>query len=228
MWSKEFLLDCLLKIGASILCGFILGLERKSRNQTVGIRTLILISVSSTMLSILSDYMSGYTDGNGNFITGDPTRIAAGAISGIGFLGGGAIMRQGLNIKGLTSAAIIWTASTLGLCIGAGLYIQSAIVLICVVVLLIVLEKVEFRLFPANRSKTLHLVFENDNVDMVNVKKCIQESGFRVADVNLSRVMAAHQIILHYSVKAPPEDDFTELISKLNTLGALTEFSITD
>ncbi len=226
--DKTFLADCMIKIAASIFCGLILGIERKSRNQTVGIRTLILISVSSTMLCILSSYISGYTNTDGQFISGDPTRIAAGAISGIGFLGGGAIMRQGLNIKGLTSAAIIWTAAALGLCIGGGLYIPSAVVLFCVVLLLILLEKVEYKLFPASRSKTLHLVFEDDKIDMVKVKKAIQDSGFRVADLNVSRVMIAHQTILHYSVKAPPEDDFGSLIEKLNTLGKLTEFSITD
>lgn len=226
--DSQFLIECIIKIAASVSCGFILGIERKSRSQVVGIKTLTLICVSCTLLTILSSYLSGYKNADGTFISGDPSRIAAGAISGIGFLGGGAIMKQGLNIKGLTTAAIIWTASALGLCIGAGLYIQSAVVLACILVLLVVLEKVENKIFPATRSKTLHLVFENDTLDMNSLKAQIEKAGFKILDLNLSRVMASSQIILHFSVKAPSGDDFHELIENLKKLGNLSEFSLTD
>ena len=112
-----FLLECFIKLTLSVLCGFLLGIERKSRRQIVGMKTLILICVSCTLLAILSSYMAeNFGDGSS-----DVTRISAGVVSGIGFLGGGAIIRQGLNIKGLTSAAIIWTDSALGLAIGTGL-----------------------------------------------------------------------------------------------------------
>lgn len=217
----NYWIQCLIKIGASVISGCILGLERKSRHQMVGMRTLILISVSSTLLAILS-CTTGLATG------GDPTRIAAGVVSGIGFLGCGAILRQGLNVKGLTSAAIIWTSAALGLAIGSGLYFQSAVVLVIVIVLLVVLEKIEEKIFPATRSKTLHLVFENDSLDMKQLKAAITKSGFSIADLNMSRVMASHQIILHYSVKAPREDDFSSLIEDLKKIGDLTEFSITD
>ena len=74
----QFVIECAIKIFASFLCGFILGIERKSRQQVVGMRTLILISVSSTILSILSIYMAHITD----VPNGDPTRIVAGVVSG--------------------------------------------------------------------------------------------------------------------------------------------------
>ena len=216
----NFDLQCILEIAASIVCGFVLGIERKSRNQVVGTRTLILICVSSTLLANISLFL-GPTGG-------DPTRIISCVVSGIGFLGGGAILRQGLNIKGLTSAAIIWAAAALGLAIGVGFYIQSAVVLISIVLLLVVLEKAEERWFPAGRSKTLHLVFENDSMDMVKVKSVIEQFGFKIADLNMSKVISTHQTILHYSVKAPREDDFSLLIKELKLIGDLSEFSITD
>ena len=149
-------------------------------------------------------------------------------VSGIGFLGGGAIMHQGLNIKGLTSAAIIWTASTLGLCIGAGMYIQSGVVLIIAVFLLVILGKVEERLFPAGKSKTLHLVFDDGNVDISRVKETIERYGFIVNDLNMSHVIATKQIILRYLVKAPNKDDFSSVIDALRQIGTLSEFSVTD
>jgi len=223
----HFFAECALKILLSLVSGFVLGLERKSRNQNVGTRTLILISISSALLSILSSFLAD-PDKCGIKVSGDPTRIAAGVVSGIGFLGGGAIMHHGLNIKGLTSAAIIWTDSALGLAIGAGLYIQSLFVLVSSVLALLILERAEEKWFPAGRSKILHIVFEDKNVDMKKIKSIIQRNGFIISDLNISYVIASKQIILHYSVKAPREDNFSALISQLNLAGKLSEFSITN
>ena len=222
-----FLAECSIKILLSIVSGFVLGLERKSRNQNVGTRTLILISVSSTLLSILSYFLADPSLCKIN-VDGDPTRIAAGVVSGIDFLGGGAIMHHGLNIKGLTSAAIIWTDSALGLAIGAGLYLQSLIVLVASVLALLILERAEEKWFPAGKNKILHIVFENKDVDMGKIKKIIKKNGFIISDLNVSYVMASKQIFLHYSVKAPREDNFSALISQLNLAGKLSEFSITN
>ena len=220
----QFLLECTIKILASLVCGFVLGVERKARQQVVGMRTLILISVSSTLLSILSIYMAHLS----GVPTGDPTRIAAGVISGIGFLGGGAILHQGLNIKDLTSTAIIWAASALGLAIGAGLYVQSAIALVVFVVSLIVLEKVEEKWFPAEQNKTLHLVYDENKLDLAKIKSIIEKNGLVVKDLNISKVMSQKQTILRYSVKAPREADVMALAENLKEAGELSEFSVTD
>lgn len=218
----HLLLVYLLRLALSFFAGFSLGLERKHRQQVVGMRTLILISVSSALLGILSIHMSFL----GN--KGDSTRIAAGVVSGIGFLGGGAIMRQGLNIKGLTSAAIIWTASAVGLSLGAGLYLPSILIVVVSLLSLILLEKFEEKHFPAGRAKSLHIVFDDDTIDLKKIKSAIEASGFIVADFNMSRILASNQIILRYSVKSPRLDDFSSLISDLQKLGNLAEFSITD
>ena len=225
--DRKFLIDCLIKIILSIACGAVLGIERRSRSHVIGMRTLILISVSSTLLSIVSIHITEAQTAKG-FYGGDPTRIIAGIVSGIGFIGGGAIMRQGLNVKGITSAAIIFASSALGMAIGAGLYIQSGIVLFVFLFLLIMLEKFEIKIFPGIRSKNLQLVFEQDDVDMSELERIIKENGFIIADVNISRVMAAHKIILRYSVKAPRSEDYNKMIEELKTVGSLSEFSITD
>ena len=124
------------KILLSFIAGFALGLERKFRQQPIGVRTVILISLSSTLLMLLSLNL-------GKSVNADPARLAAQVVSGIGFLGGGAILRQGLNIKGLTSVATIWAASAIGLTIGAGTYMASIVVLIVLILALIILEKFE-------------------------------------------------------------------------------------
>ncbi len=219
----NFILDCTIKIVASVVCGFVLGMERKSRNQAVGIRTLILICVSSTLLSILSIYIPTISQK-----TADSTRIISGVVSGIGFLGGGAILRQGMNIKGLTSAAIIWTASAMGLALGAGLYVQTLIVLAVVELTLLLVEKLEHKFFPEINKKGLHLVFENAPVDMDKIKKTLESSGIKIFDQNMTRDLTRGTLILHYSINLSSMKDLEPLVQKLQSVGMLTEFSVTD
>ena len=225
--NVSFLAESCIKVAISVIAGLILGLERKTHHQVVGTRTLIIISVSSTLLAILSIYLSD-TNLSGLNTGGDPTRITSCIVSGIGFLGGGAIMKQGLNIKGLTSAAVIWCAAAIGMSIGSGLYIPSFFVLIVSVVILVGLEKLEQKIFPAGKSKTLHLNFNSDNIDFKKVERAIKSSGLIISDFNMNQIISKNQIILHYSVKSPKEDDYSSLVKKLQELGELSEFSITD
>lgn len=138
-------------------------------------------------------------------------------------------MRQGLNIKGLTSAAIIWAASAIGLAIGMGCYLPAGLCVLVAVFTLIVLERFEEKHFPAGRAKSLHLTFDSEkHIDMDLLKETIEKHGFIISDFNMSRIIEAKMMILHYSVKAPKKDDFSELIEELGKIGKLTEFSITD
>lgn len=227
IFNDVYIRDCLLKFFLSVIAGIVMGLERKTRNQVVGMRTLVLISVSSALWAVISYSLTEIQAAKG-FDGGDPTRVIAGVVSGIGFLGGGAILRQGLNVKGLTSAAIVWTTSAIGTAIGVGLYAEAAFVLVIAVFLLLALEKVEEKFFPAGKSKTLHIVYDNDDVDMEKVKDTIEQNGFIVKDLNMSRIMASKQIILRYTVKSPSKDDFTDVINDLKNISSLSEFSVTD
>ncbi len=225
--DKSFLIESIIRISVSILFGAVFGLERKIHNHVMGMRTLILICVSSTLLSIVSFYMASPSLSNIP-VVGDPTRVVAGVVSGIGFIGGGVIMKQGLNIKGLTSSAIIWTDSAIGLAIGCGLYIQAGLILVIAEILLVVLEKLESKFFPSNTNKMIHLCFDNEDIDLKRIKSVMEKNGLVVVDLNISKVIATKQLILHYSVKTPKEVDFIELMKEIKSLGTLGEFSVTN
>ena len=217
----DFFLTCLLKIFLAFIAGFSFGFERKFRQQVVGMRTLILICGSATMLSILSGWISVQTG------EADSARIAAGVISGIGFLGAGVIMKTGLNVKGLTSAAVIWADATIGLCIGEGLYVPSFVLLAVFIVSLVLLEKIEERWFPVGRSKSLHLTFHSCKMDMEQLRKVIAENGFVITDVNITQLLQTEETIVYYSVRAPRIEDYSKFVKSLNEVAPLTEFSIT-
>lgn len=217
----NFIVSCIIKMAFAFGAGFVLGLERKFRQQSVGMRTLILICESATLLSILSSWISGQIG------QADNARIAAGVISGIGFLGAGVIMKQGLNVKGLTSAAIIWADATIGLCIGAGLLIPTFIMLFISIFSLLSLERIEERWFPAGRSKSLFLTYKETSIDMKELREKVESFGFVIVDVNISQIFETNTTIIHYSVRSPRIDDYSIFLKNLNTIGKLSEFSIT-
>src|SRR4051794_6632974 len=119
--------DILIKLGISAVFGLIIGLERELKRKPVGLKTSLVISVVScllTIVSIQSAYMFPNTDDVK--ITMDPLRLAAQIVSGIGFLGAGVILRRGNDsISGLTTAAMIWGAAGIGIAVGAGFYLEA-------------------------------------------------------------------------------------------------------
>lgn len=223
MIFENIYLEYTARILFSIICGFCLGFERKIRRNVVGIRTLVLISVSSCLMCILSAYMAEiYPDKT------DSSRIAAGVITGIGFLGGGAIFRQGLNIRGLTTAAIIWTAAALGLTCGAGLYIPVLITLVLCMVMLISMRTFEHKLFPAERTKSISLEFDSADIDEKEIKSILISFGLVVNDLNIENRYKAGTVELYYSVKTPDNVNSLGLSVKLSKLEHLVKFSISE
>src|SRR6059058_4305852 len=123
------------RVALAAALGAVLGLERELREREAGLRTHLLVSVGSALFTIAGAY--GFRDflvSGGNIVRADPTRIAAQIVTGIGFLGAGAIIRQGLSVRGLTTAATLWVVAAIGLTVGAGYYwagvITTAIALV--------------------------------------------------------------------------------------------------
>lgn len=217
------LLDYSIRIAASFFCGIILGLERRSKQHAVGIRTLALISISSALLSILSIDMA--SAGNG---AGDPTRIAAGVVTGIGFIGGGAILRQGLNIRGITTAAIIFTASAIGLACGAAMYIPAAITLFVSIIVLYALNKVERKLFPAAKNKQLTISIEGTTFDKQKIKDLMTSNGIIIHDLNLSYSKEENKTTLFYTIKTPDSLNTVNLADDFRKIDNIINFSLGD
>ena len=217
----NIIIEYIIRMLLSFLCGFFLGLERKSRQHTVGIKTLVLISISSALLAILSEYMACNTNG-----AGDPTRIAAGVITGIGFIGGGAILQQGLNIRGLTTAAIIFLTSAIGLSCGAGLYGATFITFILALISLIILDKLEKKLFPATKNKILCLKFNGTDINQDKIQNILVKNGLIIRDFNMVYTAKKSQVELYYSVKSPNDLDSIRLATELGKVETLISFTL--
>ena len=216
-----------IRLALSFICSFILGLERKSHQHIVGIRTLVSMGLSCCLLSILSVYMAETPA-----VNGDPTRIAAGVITGIGFLGGGAILKLGLNIRGLTTAAIIFMTSALGMSFGAGLYIPTIITFVIILLILLTMDKVEKKIFPAAKTKSVIIQISTADSDFDfqdTFVEIMKEYGFIVHDANPQFHPKDNILQLSYTVKTPDKLDAVKIAREFSEKNKnLISFTIID
>src|SRR5919109_3383587 len=118
----------LLRLVVAACLGGAIGFERELREREAGLRTHLVVCVGSALFTLVSAYgFREFLVNGGSVVRADPTRIAAQIVSGIGFLGAGAIIRQGLAVRGLTTAATLWVVAAIGLAAGAGYYSGAVI-----------------------------------------------------------------------------------------------------
>ncbi len=219
----------LLRIALSGLAGFLLGLERQIHRQPAGLKTHILICTGSTLLMITSLILSGgLSILNGTKTPlGDPARLAAQVVSGIGFLGGGAIIRQGFNIKGLTTAATIWVSAAIGLAIGIGAFFPAAITLFIVLGTLTVMERFESTLMPPKTIKTLVLLYQEKNMDYKALEKELAKIRILVGDMDIARTMDSDKVKVLLHVHIPEHVEIPVLTATLQKAGKLLKMELT-
>jgi putative Mg2+ transporter-C (MgtC) family protein len=153
--------EVLLRVVLAGVFGGAIGAEREIREREAGLRTHMLVAIGAALFTLVSAY--GWRDfhfSQRSGITYDPTRIAAQIVTGIGFLGAGAIIRQGLSVRGLTTAASLWVVAAIGIATGAGYYSAAVITTVVVLVSLWPLRILAFRLFERIRPGELRLEVE--------------------------------------------------------------------
>src|SRR6185295_5857357 len=143
------------------LLGGLVGLEREISSQPAGLRTHMIVALGSCLIMLVSIHMS---DLNGT--KADPGRIAAQVVAGVGFLGAGAIMRSGLSVRGLTTAACLWTVAAIGLAVGCGFWRAAVVTTGLTLTATVVFQKVERR-FTKGKSIRKFVVQAKDSPTLV-------------------------------------------------------------
>jgi putative Mg2+ transporter-C (MgtC) family protein len=153
--------EALLRLALAGVFGGAIGLERELREREAGLRTHLLVSVGSALFTIVSAYgFREFLTTDGQVVRADPTRIAAQIVTGIGFLGAGAIIRQGLSIRGLTTAATLWVVAAIGMAAGAGYYSAAVITSVLVLLTLWPLRILAFKVFHRFRPHEERLLVQ--------------------------------------------------------------------
>ncbi len=142
--------EILARLLLGALLGGIVGFERQTHGRPAGFRTHILVSTASVLVMIVSRYYEFLGQIDPGFIRLDPARLAAGAMTGIGFLGAGVIVKSGANVQGLTTAASIWMMSVIGLAVGSGLYLPALAAFVITFLSLWTLRLMEMKMVRLN------------------------------------------------------------------------------
>lgn len=168
----QFFIENLVKISVAVLVGGVVGAEREYQDKAAGFRTIILITLGSTLFTIFSLNMdAGFTQ----------TRIAANIVTGIGFLGAGAIVRDGGRISGLTTAATIWLSAALGMGIGAGQIIFVLAATLLTLLVLLVFPRFEARIDTIREARSYRIILGgSDFKAMDKVERAVEECSLRV------------------------------------------------
>lgn len=148
-----------LKLTIATILGIIIGLERELTQKWAGIKTHSLVCLGSCVFTILSIY--GFRDIANSSIAADPTRIAAQILTGIGFIGGGTVLKHGSSVYGLTTAATLWVAGSIGMAVGAGSYKLATYTAIATIIILVLVAKIEKTTIKKiiNKTKQIKISF---------------------------------------------------------------------
>lgn len=217
----------LLRLGlAAVLAGAI-GIERELREQEAGLRTHMLVCVGATMFMLVGVYgWSGYELGNDIGVVVDPSRVASYVVSGIGFLGAGAIIKHGINVRGLTTAASLWVVASIGVAVGAGMYAFSVATTALVILALWPLSQVKRLLAgKAEESRRLAVTLEPD-ASVVAALAAVEESGFTIDSVEVGEEDDARR--LDVVIKAAADASLGGLLDLVGALEGVRSASVAE
>jgi putative Mg2+ transporter-C (MgtC) family protein len=212
----------ILRLVLGFIAGAIIGFERSSRHQVAGLRTHILIALGSTLLMLLSIWLPQTFTGK----NGDPGRIAAQVVSGIGFLGAGAIIRLGNNVRGLTTAASLWFVAAVGLAIGAGMFLAAAVAEALSLVTLILLGMLEKRIFPSERFKLMEISYKNNTPDTKDTLDLINAAGIQIQSMDVNQGSKDKGTKLRLLVRIPDTADIATLAKEIKSSGNVGKVEI--
>jgi len=214
-------------LAVATAAGGLIGLERTYHSRPAGFRTHTLVCLASALLMLLPMYEGSWFGGApAETVRLDPTRMAQGIMTGIGFLGAGVIMREGLSVRGLTTAASIWITAAIGILAGAGMYDAVALATIVTLGTLTVFRLIERRM-PAQRFARLEISFRRaGSVPEGELRQMLSDNGFEVG--RMSRRLHAEGDRLEYrmTVHTMNPASIERLTAALAGTPAIVEFTI--
>ncbi|SFT28025.1 MgtC/SapB family protein [Paenibacillus sp. BC26] len=221
IWQISYL-ELTIRLVLALILGGLIGVERELGGHSAGFRTHILVCLGSAAIVLLSMYGFAEFAADPN-VRLDPARLAAQVISGIGFLGAGTILRTGITVSGLTTAASLWVVAAIGLTVGAGFYYGSAVLTLLVVVSLFFLNKFEKKFSRTKRKQDLVMKINKDSASLNKVVTELHHFGIQISKIIVENEEAAQgdsgeMLIVRMQVKLNYKKRFEEVIVSLASI----------
>ncbi len=209
------------RLALAALLGGLIGLDRERHVQPAGLRTHMVVSIGACLIMLVSLYMHQL-----NPAKSDPGRIAAQVVTGIGFLGAGAILRFGMSVKGLTTAACLWTSSGIGLAVGAGYWKAGVVATILTLIAVFVFDKVE-KAFISGRAYRRFVIHARDAAGLVGrVEGVLERSGISVRHVDIQRDLVERKLQITLMAACSDKADVDALSRAFSDLGGVEKVEI--
>jgi putative Mg2+ transporter-C (MgtC) family protein len=219
--------DIAVRLLASLVVGGLIGLERSYHGRPAGFRTHSLVCLSTSLLMLVTVYetrwFSSIAPGR---ISLDPTRMAQGIMTGIGFLGAGTIIKDGLSVRGLTTAASIWITAAIGILIGIGFYFPAAVATILTLGTLSVFRWIENQI-PAQFYAQFVIRFaRNEAMPELEMRRMLEDYGFTIANLNYRLDVESDSFEYQMVIRTNSEDNASRLAQALNRVGSVKEYRV--
>jgi putative Mg2+ transporter-C (MgtC) family protein len=218
--SNEIIIRLLL----GTLFGGIIGFEIQVHGRPAGFRTHILVCIAAVLIMLVSEYYQYLSSIDPSYIRIDPGRIAAGALAGVGFIGAGVVLKAGLSIQGLTTAACIWVVSAIGLAIGSGLYLAGAVTFVITIFSLASLRSVERRM-PKLTHRFLTITADLD-ADEDQITSIIKRADLSIVNMDYEQCTDSGIIIFYITVSFYRSHSLKALIDELSALNFIKRVCI--
>jgi putative Mg2+ transporter-C (MgtC) family protein len=225
--TQEYL-EIAFRLVAALFAGGLIGLERSYRGRSAGFRTHALVCLASSLLMLVTVYESHWFQvaASGARVSIDPTRMAQGIMTGIGFLGAGVIVKEGLTVRGLTTAASIWVTAAIGILNGIGFYFAAAAGTLLTLGTLSVFRWVESKL-PIEHYASFTLRFARDAVmPEADLRRLVAEHGFSVSNLSYRLLENGAQFEYRMVLRALGSEGVRALSDALRTDRSILEYRI--
>lgn len=216
--------EILLRLTLGAVLGGLIGFERQIHGRQAGFRTQLIVCVASVLLMIVSEYYQHLSYMNPAYVRVDPGRIAAGAITGIGFLGAGAILKMGITIQGLTTAACLWMVSAIGLAVGAGFYTASIAATTLTLFSLMVLRVVE-RKMPRLAFKFV-TISADANIDDEHIKSVLNTHNAHINKIDYEKDIAKGEMSFDITISLRHHIPIKKILDELSSIKAVKKVTI--
>lgn len=214
----------ILRVLVGAVLGAVVGFERERQDQPAGLRTHIILVIGATLAMVLSVNLGFLYARPGT--PADPARLAAQVISGIGFLGAGAILRYGFNVKGLTTATSLWTMAIVGMAVGAGYYLVGVITTALMLIVLTLLNILENRFVRTSISRYISIEADYKRGLVKSIRHIVQEMSDSLLSFNIQKHVKNKRLRIQVVARVSRDQALEELIEVLSDVDGVRNLKV--
>ena len=214
----------LLRVLVGAILGSLVGFERERQDQPAGLRTHMILVIGATLAMVLSVNL-GYLFARPG-TPADPARLAAQVISGIGFLGAGAILRYGFTVKGLTTATSLWTMAIVGMTVGAGYYLVGVVVTALMLIVLALLNIIENRWVRTSVSRFISIEADFHKGLVKSIRHTVEEFSDALSSFNIQKHVKNKRLRIQIVARIQRDQTLEELIEALSDIDGVRNLKV--